>query len=174
MSETQIDEPQPSDFARALNSMMDNVENAVVKFQKALLMVLEKIDKLEDLEKLCRSGALPNERGYYTEEIKQPTNDTAIPAKMPHQESSLRHNEAEMTANTETNLPQSKNEIPELGSATGSTDVKESSIPKRSIQIGIFSKILKKVSSKSNYLVLAIALAIVSIAVVKIYFMLFP
>jgi hypothetical protein len=173
LSETQIDEPQSSDFACALNSMMDNVENAVVKFQKALLIVSEKIEKLEALDKLCRSGALPNERGFRTDEIKQLTNDTAIPAKMPHQESSLRHNEAEMTINTEANLPESKSEIPELGSATGSTDVKESSIPKSSIQIGIFSKILKKVSSKSRYLVLAIALAIFSIAVVKIYFMLF-
>jgi len=174
LSETQTDETQSSDFAHALNSMMDNIENVVVNFQKTLLIVLEKIEKLESLEKLSRSGTAPNEKGLFNEEIKQLTNKATIPSEMAHQEPGVAHNETEMTINTRTSLQQSKNEIPELMPATGAKDVRESSISKRNIFAGIFSKISKKVSSKSNYLILAIALVIFSIATVKLYFMLFP
>jgi len=54
------------------------------------------------------------------------------------------------------------------------TDLRESSISKRSTFSGIFSKTFKILSSKSNYLILAIALAVLGIALVEIYFMLFP
>ena len=149
MSETQTDEfqtcePQTSDFARALNSVMDNIENVVVNFQKTLLIILEKIEKLESSE------------------------------KMPLQQRSVTHNKTGISINKGANLQQLKDEIPELVSAKNATDVEESSISKRSTFSGILSKTFKKLSSKSNYLILAIALAVLGIALVEIYFTLFP
>jgi hypothetical protein len=155
LSEIQTDKTQPSDFARALNSMMDNLENVVVNFQKTLLVMLEKIEKLESLEKSPRGDTAPNEKEPNTEKIKQLTNDATTSAEMPHQESSETHNETEMATNTR-------------------TTVIESGISKRSIFAGTFGKIIQKVSSKSNYCILAIALAILGIILVKLYFMLFP
>jgi len=150
---------------------MDNIENVVVNFQKTLLIILKKIEKLESLEKMSRSSKAFNEEGLYTKEIKQPTHGAATPAKMPRPEPSAMHN---VSINKGANLQKSGDEIPESVSSKNATDVKESSISKRSTFSGIFSKIFKKVSSKSNYLILAVALAVLGIAVVEIYFSLFP
>jgi len=169
LSEIQTDEIQPSDFARALNSMMDNLENVVVNFQKTLLVMLEKIEKLESLEKFARGGTAPNEKGSNTEEIMQLTNDATTSAEMPRQKPSETHNETEMTANTETNLQQSENRIQGSAPAT----MRESGTSKRSIFTGNFNKIIKVVSSKSSYCILVIALAILGIIIFKLCFMLF-
>lgn len=154
MNEIQTDETQPSDFARALNSMMDNLENVVVNFQKTLLVMLEKIEKLELLEKSSRSDTAPNEKGPNTAEIKQLTNNATTSVEMPHQKPSETHNETEMI--------------------TAPATVRESGVSKRSIFTGTFGKIIKKVSSKSNYCILAIALAILGLIIVKLFFMLLP
>lgn len=171
MSETQLDETQPSDFANALDSMMDNIENVVVNFQKTLLAMLEKIEKLESLEKPSRDDTTSDEKGPNTEEIKQPANDATTLAEMPDQEPNETHSETEMTANTGVNLQQSENEIQESEHTTG---VREIDISKGSNLVGTFAQIFKKASSKPKYLTLAIALAVLSVAIVKLYFMLFP
>ena len=170
MSEIQIDETQPSEFARALNSKMDNLENVVVNFQETLLVMLEKIEKLESLEKSSFRGGTPsNEKGSDTEEIKQLTNGATTSTEVSHQESSETLNETEMTTNTGINSQQSENKIE--GSAP--VIVKESGTSKKSIFKGTFSKIIKVVSSKSNYCILAIALTVLGIIIVKFCFMLF-
>ena len=80
LSEAQTEEPQSSDFTRALNSMMDNIENVVVNFQKTLLVALEKVEKLEKLEKkLSKTRIKPNEKRLYAKEIKQPLDDVSTP-----------------------------------------------------------------------------------------------
>ena len=83
--ELQIYEPQASDFARALNSVMDNIENVVVNFQKTLLVILKKIEKLESLEKMSRSGEAAYEKRVHSGEIKQLMRDATTSAKMPRQ-----------------------------------------------------------------------------------------
>jgi len=171
LSEIQTEKPQSSDFARALNSMMDNIENVVVNVQKTLLIVLEKVEKLEKLERLSRTRMASNEKRLYTEEIKKPINDASAP-EMAHQESSVRHNETEMTASTETNLQQDENEISESASATAASDLKKHDFSKGSVS-SVFGKIFKKISSKSNYLILAIVLAVFGVAIIKVYLMLF-
>ena len=170
MSEIQIDETQPSEFARALNSMMDNLENVVVNFQETLLVMLEKIEKLESLEKSSFRGDTPlNEKVPDTGEIKQLTNNATTSIRISHQESSETHNETEMTTDTGINLQQSENKIE--GSAPAM--VRESGTSKRSIFTGTFSKIIRAVSSKSNYCILAIALTVLGLIIVKFCFMLF-
>ena len=171
MSETQQDETQPSEFAHALDSMMDNIENVVVNFQKTLLVMLEKIEKLESLEKPSRDDRTPDENGPNAEEIKQPTNDATTSAEKTHQEPNETHSETEMNTNTGVNLQQSENEIQESERATG---VKEIDISKGSNLAGTFAQIFKKASSKPKYCILAIALAVLGVAIVKLYFMLFP
>jgi cobalamin biosynthesis Mg chelatase CobN len=171
LSETQQDETQPSDFANALDSMMDNVENVVVNFQKTLLVMLEKIEKLESLEKPSIDDRAPNEKGSNTEEIKQSTNDATNSAEKTHQESNETHSETEMTTNTGVNLQQSENEIQESEHTAG---VRGIDISKGSNLAGTFTQIFKKASSKPKYCILAIALAVLSVAIVKLYFMLFP
>lgn len=170
MSEIQADETQPANFARALNSMMDNLENVVVNFQETLLVMLEKIEKLESLEKSSFKGDTPsNEKVPNTEEIKQLNNSVTTSTDISHQEPSETQNETEMTTNTGTNLQQSENKIE--GSAPAI--VSESGTSKRSIFTGTFSKITRVVSSKSNYCILAIALTVLGIIIVKFCFMLF-
>jgi len=171
LSETQIDETQPSDFASALDSMMDNIENVVVNFQKTLLVMLEKIEKLESLEKPSRDNRTPDENGSNAEEIKQPTNDATTSGEKTHQEPNETHSETEMTTNTGVNLQQSENEIQESERGTG---VREIGISKGSNLAGTFAQIFKKASSKPKYCILAIALAVLGVAIVKLYFMLFP
>ncbi|MDH5268179.1 MAG: hypothetical protein OEW62_10950, partial [Candidatus Bathyarchaeota archaeon] len=83
MSGTQIDESQSSGFARALNSMMDNLENVVVTYQKALLTMSENIEKLESFERPFKSEPAPIEEEPDTGEITQPTNDAIASAEMP-------------------------------------------------------------------------------------------
>jgi len=62
---------------------MDNIENVVVNFQKTLLIILEKIEKLESLERPSQGDSAPSEKGLDTEEIKQLTNDAITLAEMP-------------------------------------------------------------------------------------------
>lgn len=171
LSEIQTEKTQSSDFARALNSMMDNIENVVVNVQKTLSIVLENVEKLERLEKLSRTRIASNEKRLYAEEIKKPRNDASTP-EMTQQESSVRHNETEMTGNTETNLQQDENEISESASATTATDLKKHDFSKGSV-FSVFGKISKRIASKSNYLILAIVLAVFGVAIIKVYFMLF-
>ncbi len=135
---------------------MNNLENAIEK----LLATLEKIRNSESLEKTSKGDTAPNEKGPDTEEIKQPTNDATKSAEMPHQEPGEKRNETETTTNTGTNLQGS---VP--------AKVRESDISKRTISAGTFNKI---VSSKSDYYILAVALAVLGIIIVKLYFMLFP
>jgi len=168
LSELQTDKTRFSDFARALNSMMDNLENAVVIFERTLSAMLEKIERLETLEKSSRDNRTPNENELNTKENKQLTND-ATTAEMPHQEASEIFSKTRMTTNTGTDLQQPEIEI--QGSAP--TMEEEGSMSK-SILKGNISKIIKKVSSKSNYFVLAVALAVLGVIIVKLYLMLFP
>ena len=171
LSETQLDETQPSDFASALDSMMDNIENVVVNFQKTLLVMLEKIEKLESVEKPSRDDRTSDENGPNAEEIKQPTNDATTSAEKTHQEPDETHSETEMTTNTGVNLQQSENEIQESARTAG---VREIGISKGSNLAGTLTQVFKKASSKPKYCILAIALAVLSVAIVKLYFMLFP
>jgi len=83
LSGTQIDEAQSSGFVRALDSMMDNLENVVVTYQKALLAMLENIEKLESLERPFKDEPAPIEEEPDTAEITQPTNDAITSAEMP-------------------------------------------------------------------------------------------
>ena len=166
MSKIQTDKTQPSDSPRTLNSMMDKLENAA----ETLIVMLERIKKLESLEKSSRGDTTPDEKGPNTEETKQLTNDTTTSAETPHQKPSETHNETETTTNTGTNLQQSEDEI----QASAPPMVREKDIPKGSVFTGAFDKIIKKVSSKSNYYILAVAIAILGIIIVKLYFMLFP
>jgi len=83
LSGTQIDEPQSSGFVRALNSMMDNLENVVVTYQKALLAMLENIEKLESLERPFKGEPAASEEEPDTGEITQPTNDAIASAEIP-------------------------------------------------------------------------------------------
>lgn len=100
MSESQSNEGQPSDFARALISTMDNLENVVGNFEKTLLVMSQSMEKLEPLEKPSRDGTTPK-KGPNTEEIKQLTNDAPASAEMPpHQELSETQNETKMAPNT--------------------------------------------------------------------------
>ena len=157
MSEIQTDENQLSTFALAFNSMMDNLENVVVNFQKTLLLMLEKIEKLESMEKSLRDNIALYEKERDTEKIKQLTSDTTISAETPHQKPVETHKETEITKIQR----------------SASTTVGENDASKRSLLAGTFSKIIKKVSSKSSYCILAIALAILGIIIVKLCLILF-
>jgi len=170
LGELPADETQPSDFVRALNLLMDNLENVVVNFERTLSLVLEKIEKLESLEKSSRDDKELNGNGIITGETKQLTNDATTSVEMPLQETSETHTKTKMTTNIGTNPPQFENVFQEPTDST----VEESGISKRSILSATFSKIIKKVSSKSNYFMLAIALAILGIVIVKLCFILLP
>jgi len=63
--------------------MMDNLENVVVTYQKALLAMLENIEKLESLERPFKGEPAPSEEEPDTGEITQPTNDAMASAEMP-------------------------------------------------------------------------------------------
>jgi hypothetical protein len=174
LSEIQTEKPQSSDFAHALNSMMDNIENVVVNFQKTLLVALEKVEKLEKLEKkLSKARVAPNEKTFCNEEIKQPMNDSKTP-DFAHQGSNVTQNESEMAANTETNLQQDETEISESAPARAVKDLKKHDFSKGSVFSGVFGKVFKMISSKSNYLMLATVLTGFCVAIIKLYFMLFP
>ncbi len=173
LSEAQTEKPQSSDFARALDSMMDNIENVVVNFQKTLLVVLEKVEELEKLEKLSRTRMMSNEKRLYTKEIKQPLDDVSTP-EFAHQESGVTHNETDVTVSTETDLLQDENEISGSAAATGAKDLGKYGFSGGSVFSGVFGKLIKRISSKSNYLMLPIVLAVFGVAIIKLYFILFP
>ncbi|MDH5450815.1 MAG: hypothetical protein OEZ29_02965 [Candidatus Bathyarchaeota archaeon] len=83
MSEIRTDETQSPDFTHTLNSMLDNLENFVVTFQKALLVMSDKIEEIESYERPIKEDAAPSEKGPDTEEIKQPTNDAITSVETP-------------------------------------------------------------------------------------------
>ncbi len=160
-----MSETQTSDFIRALNSMMHNLENVAEK----LLAMSEKIEKMESSVKSFRIETARNEKGRNTEERKQLTNDAAISAETPHEEPSETQSETETTTNGGTDLRRSENEIQELVHAK----VRDSGTSKKSIFAGAFSKIIRNISAKSNYYILAVALVIFGIIVAKLSFILF-
>lgn len=141
MSEIQANETELSDFARALNSTTNKLENVA----ETLSATLRKIEKLGLLEKSSGGDTTRSKKGPITEEFKQLTNDATA--------SKETHSETEITTNTRTKLQQSKPD---------------------EIQESARAQIINKAFSKSNYYILAIALTIFCIIVVKICFMLFP
>jgi chromosome segregation ATPase len=160
-----MSETQTSDFIRALNSMMYNLENVAEK----LLAMSEKIEKLESSVKSFRIETARNEKGRNTEERKQLTNDATISAETPHEEPSETQSETETTTNGGTDLRQSENETQELVHAK----MRDSGTSKKNILAGAFSKIIRNISAKSNYYILAVALAIFGIIIAKLSFILF-
>jgi len=167
LSELQADKTQLSDLARALNSMMGNLENIVVNFEKTLSTMSEKIEKQRSLEKPSQGDKTPNDNELITEETTQLTDGATISTEIPPQKTSETHTTTEITTNTGTN-PQSRNEIQESIPAM----LGENGMSKRNIFSATVGKMIKKVSSKFDYCILAIALAILVIAIVKLYFML--
>ncbi|MDH5450556.1 MAG: hypothetical protein OEX77_06615 [Candidatus Bathyarchaeota archaeon] len=168
MSEIQTDEAQPSDFARALNSMMDNLENVVVNFQNTLVVMLEKIERLESTEKSSKDDVAPNETNPITEQTKQLTNDATASTEMPHQKLSETQNENTTVTDARINLQRSENGIQDSTPAMTT----ESDTIKRSILTGSLGKIIKKISSKSNYFILVIALVILGVIIFRLFSML--
>jgi hypothetical protein len=165
LSEIHTKETELPDFAHAMNSTLDNLENIV----ETLLARLEKIEKLDTLHKPSRSDTSPNGNGPNTEEIKPLTNATTS-VKMSHQEPSKKHGDTEMTINSGTKLQQSR---PSEVQESAPTTVRESDMSKRSILAGAFNKTIKKAPSRSDYYILAVALAILCIIIAKLSFMLF-
>ena len=119
--------------------MMDNLEDVVVNFQRTLLVILEKVEKLESMEKSSRDDIVPNGKEQDTKEIKQLTNDTTL-TDTPHQQ-------------------------------PVSIVVGKNGISRRSLFAGTFGNIIKKVSLKPSYYILAIALAILGVIIVKLCLM---
>ena len=78
MSEDQIDKTRPSDFGRAMNSMLDNLERFVVLYEKISLEMLERIEELESSEDSFTDEAASEEKDVSAEEMEQPMNDTTI------------------------------------------------------------------------------------------------
>ena len=148
---------------------MDNLENVVVNFEKTLSLVLEKIEKLESLEKSSQDDKTLNGNRIVVGETKQLTNDAAT-VEMPYQGTNEIRTKTEMTTNNGTNHPRFENAFQESAAST----VKESGTLKSSVFSVTFGKMIKKASSKSNYCILAIALAILGIVIVKLYFILVP
>ena len=169
MSEIQADEAQPSDFARALNSMMDNLENVIVNFQDTLLVVLEKIERLESTEKSPEDDKTPDKSESVPAQAKPLPNDATASKEMPNQESSETQNENATVNDARIDLQQPENEKYDSTLATTT----ESDIPKKSILTGSLGKIIKKISSKSNYFILVIALAILGVIIFRLVSMLF-
>jgi hypothetical protein len=62
-----------------MNSMLDNLENVVVTYQKMSSMIIEKIEKLES----SRDDTAPEEKGDNSKKMTQPTNDAAISVETP-------------------------------------------------------------------------------------------
>ena len=69
---------QLSEFPRAMNSMLDNLENVVVAYQKILLEMLKKIDKLESSEDSSKDNTAPEEEREGAEDMKQLTNESVL------------------------------------------------------------------------------------------------
>lgn len=61
-----------------MNSMLDNLENVVVAYQKILLQMLEKIERLESLEGSSKGNTAPEEKRDGTEDMKQTTNEPVL------------------------------------------------------------------------------------------------
>jgi hypothetical protein len=145
--------------------MMYNLENAAER----LLAMSEKIEKLESSVRSFRLETARSEKGRNTDKRKQLTNDVAISAEMPHQVPSETQSETETTINGGTDLRRLENEIQESADAT----VTESGASKKSIFSGAFDKIIRKLSSKPSYYILAVSLAIFGIIVARLFFILF-
>jgi len=64
-----------SEFPRAMNAMLDNLENVVVAYHKILLEMLKKIEKLESSEEASKDTTAPEEERDGTEDIKQLTHE---------------------------------------------------------------------------------------------------
>ena len=73
LSEDQTAKTQPSDFPRALNKMLDTIENLVDTFQERLQAFSKKMENLESSEKSPRSGATPKKKGPTAKVMKPPT-----------------------------------------------------------------------------------------------------
>ncbi len=73
MSGNQTERTQLSDFPRALNKMLDNIENIVDTFQERLQAFSKKMEKLESSEKSPRGDAAPQKKDPTTKMMKQPT-----------------------------------------------------------------------------------------------------
>lgn len=169
LSQIQTDEAQSSDFARALNSMMDNLENVVVNFQNTLVLMLEKIERLESTEKSSKDDLAPNGTAPISARPQPLTNDATTSKEMPDQESSETQNENTIVTDARINVQQSENENQDSTLATTT----ESGISKRSGLTGSLGKIIKKISSKSNYLILVMALTILGVIIFRLVSMLF-
>ena len=83
MSENQTEKTQLSDFPRALNKMLDNIENVVDAFEERLQAFSKKIEKPESSEESPRGDATPKRKRPSTEEVKQPTNVAKPSAETP-------------------------------------------------------------------------------------------
>jgi len=149
--------------------MMDNLENVVVNFQNTLVVMLEKIERLESTEKSSKDDITPNESEPVTEQTQQLTNDATASTGMAHKKLSETQNENTTVTDAKTNPQQSVNGIQDSTPATTT----ESNIAKRSILTGSFSKIIEKTSSKSNYFILVIVLAILGVVIFRLFSMLF-
>jgi hypothetical protein len=149
--------------------MMDNLENVVVNFQNTLVLMLEKIERLESTEKSSKDDVTLNETAPIPAQIQPLTNDVTASTEMPDQKLSETQHENTAITDARTNLQQSENEIQDSTLATTT----ESGIPKKSILTGSLGKIKEKLSSKSNYFILVIALAILGIIIFRLVSMLF-
>ena len=69
---------QLSEFPRAMNAMLDNLENVVVAYHKILLEMLKKIEKLESSEAASKDTTAPEEERDGTKDIKQLTNEPVL------------------------------------------------------------------------------------------------
>jgi hypothetical protein len=78
LSENQRDKTRPPDFGRAMNSMLDNLENFVVFYEKTSLEMLERIEELESSENSSKDEAASEEKEDNAEEMEQPMNDTTV------------------------------------------------------------------------------------------------
>ncbi|MDH5779043.1 MAG: DUF2341 domain-containing protein [Candidatus Bathyarchaeota archaeon] len=83
MSENQTAKTQLSDFPRALNKMLDNIENVVDTLQERLQAFSKKMEKLESSEKSPRGDAALKKKRRSTEEMKQPTKAAKPSAETP-------------------------------------------------------------------------------------------
>lgn len=83
LSENQRDKTRPSDFGRAINSMLDNLENFAVIYEKTLLEMLERIEELESSENSYKDEAASEEKEDNAEEMEQPMNDTTVSVETP-------------------------------------------------------------------------------------------
>ncbi|MDH5779482.1 MAG: DUF2341 domain-containing protein [Candidatus Bathyarchaeota archaeon] len=83
MSGNQTAKTQLTDYPRALNKMLDNIENVVDTLQERLQTFSKKMEKLESSEKSPRGDATPKKKGPTTEKIRQPATVAKPSAETP-------------------------------------------------------------------------------------------